>query len=298
MKAKIYYGSFDSLETQINRDRASLRVDCHFNSNGNANYSLVEIKIGDMRSKQIGRRLAHETAKLLVEKLGEDNGIKELSAGERGWTIVNAMNCPVMIWEPCFVSSPVGATIVKTRRMLLHDAFLTTIKSFFGSDALIALVPGHAHKRTGDSGAPVCGGGTEAQYTEILSQELFSLINAIPGQLPETKKEVNYPMRAELAAQQFFGFFLDGKRQNYLNLGNDSSEGILVEIYVMYPSGQNDSFYETLMPFSIMQPGWFMNSHARPNYQGSVQISVKAVKEVAGQYQKIDKPFVAWDDCF
>jgi len=175
MKSKTYYGNFRSLAEQINADQAGLRVDCHFNSNSlETNYSQVGIRKGDIESAEIGRALVNKTA----HKLGiQNNQIKELSPGQRGYPIVRDTNCPTLLWEPCFCSNSAGAEVIKLKRRLLHEAFMETIHDHIGSNKLVALVAGHAHKMTGDSGAVVYGGGTEAKYAEILAQELSSLIN-------------------------------------------------------------------------------------------------------------------------
>ena len=176
MKAKIYYGSFESVRDQINRDHPSLRVDCHFNADGSPdpNYSMVLARIGAHTSKRIGQALVDKTASLLGIK---NNGVKELRLGQRGYITLKYMNCPAILWEPCFVSNPAGADVVKHKRYLLHDAFLETIRHAVPGAGLIALVAGHDHKRRGDSGASVYGGGTEATYTHELVEELQLLIN-------------------------------------------------------------------------------------------------------------------------
>ena len=175
MKAKIYYGSFYSIRNQINKDKASFRIDCHFNSHtSNANYSLAMTKSGDLRSYKIGETLARITAGKLNIR---NNSVKVVGGGQTGYTIVRQMNCPVVLWEPCFVSNSEGARIAKHERNKLHEAFLETL-SKEKMNGLMALVAGHAHKRTGDPGASVVGGGTEAKYTDLLVQELAGLINS------------------------------------------------------------------------------------------------------------------------
>jgi hypothetical protein len=175
MKAIVCKGTFKSLNWQINAKRASLRVDCHFNSGPPGfNYSHVGVKEGDAEAAKIGQTLSNLTAqKLRIQ----NKGARPVNATQNGYAIVRDMNCPALLWEPCFCSDPLGAEAIKNERWQLHETFIETVKYHLDSSALIALVAGHAHKEAGDSGALVYGGGTEAEYTAILVEELASIIN-------------------------------------------------------------------------------------------------------------------------
>jgi len=254
MKAKIYYGSFRSLTRQINIDRVSLRVDCHYNASlSSSNYSLVEIRKGDNRAAEIGRTLAEKTA----VKLGiRNNGVKALSLGQNGYPIVRDMSCPSVLWEPCFCSNPTGSEIIKYARCLLHQAFIETIERYFDSNAVVALVAGHAHKRSGDLGASVYGGGMEAEFTRILVHELSSLINGTSQKEDDMPAFQAVPSRKNDTEVWYDGLFTGighwGRGRVFMTVRVDSDNVGATFKYIIIP--KNKKSYPTLKwsdPFTI-----------------------------------------------
>jgi len=93
---------------------------------------------------------------------------------------------PAILLEPCFVSNPTEATMVRSTAGLvaLASALVETIKRQFPNGGLIAFSVGHKGKESSphDMGAAVVGGGTEAEFAE----KVLTLANTmLTGEVPK-----------------------------------------------------------------------------------------------------------------
>lgn len=173
MKVRFYTGNYKPRQLAANRDKADFYVEQHFNAVANRSANYTHAKVATNASSK-----SYAIAKTYAEKCAEVFGIKKgfgdgVDKGGRGNTNLVHTKMPAILLEPLFVSNPAQAAIVKSKRgqKQLAQVLVDTIREHFPEGSLIAFSIGHKGK-TGrwsrDRGASVYGGGTEAQYAEIV----------------------------------------------------------------------------------------------------------------------------------
>lgn len=172
-EVKFYTGDYKVRQEQANTDKAVAYVEHHFNSatSESADYSLVIVgSNASQTSCNWGRWYAAAVAKAFDTKVGGDRGIVVGGFNGRGDHNVKHTKMPAVLLEPLFVSNPRHAEIVRSEngQNVLAEILVDSIKRFFPEGGLIAFSVGHKYKTAlpNDKGAPVVGGGTEADYAE------------------------------------------------------------------------------------------------------------------------------------
>ena len=170
---KFYKGNYSIRQRSANADRCVLYVEHHFNSVASpaADYTCVVVgSNASTKSRNIGATYAKKVAGAFGVKIGGASGLLVGGYDGRGDGNIRSTNMPAVLLEPLFVSNPKQAEIVRseTGRQQLAEILADTIKHFFPDGGLIGFSVGHKYKTShpDDRGAPVHGGGTEADFAE------------------------------------------------------------------------------------------------------------------------------------
>lgn len=178
---KFYSGDYPARQQKANADKAICYIEQHFNSveNKSANYAHAKVATNAGKtSKGMASTYAHLVAKKFNIALGfAPDGV---DAGGRGNGNLKYTNMPAILLEPLFISNPAQALIVKSEegQKKLAEAIAETVKQYFPNGGLVAFSIGHKGKTSSpkDMGANVYGGGTEAQYAEIVLNKAKDLL--------------------------------------------------------------------------------------------------------------------------
>lgn len=185
-QVKFYKGDYSTRQKDANQDGAIAYVEHHFNSVAapTADYSVVVVGANaSQTSRNWGRWYASAVAKEFGNKIGGDQGILVGGDNGRGDGNLKLTNMPALLLEPLFVSNPRHAEIVRsdTGQARLAGILVASIQRFFPIGGLIAFSVGHKYKTSSpnDRGAAVVGGGTEADYAEIVLQKAQAALTQI-----------------------------------------------------------------------------------------------------------------------
>lgn len=174
---KFYTGDYGTRQKAANADNASVYVEQHFNSNEkSANYTCVIVgSNASAKSKAIAASYAVRCAAQFGTTLPETNGVivggfRDKSGKRRGDSNVKQTKMPAVLLEPLFCNNERHAAIIRSGegRQKLAEILAETIQDHFPNGGLIAFSVGHKYKKTRpqDKGAPVLGGGWEADFAE------------------------------------------------------------------------------------------------------------------------------------
>lgn len=182
---KFYRGDYRTRQAAANRDKAICYVEHHFNSSSDpaAAYSLVVTgSNASQTSREWGRWYAHRVATEFGTRLGGDNGIKVGGYQGRGDSNLRYTKMPAILLEPLFASNPTQAALIRSDsgRIQLATILAESIREYFPSGGLVAFSVGHKCKTTNphDLGAPVYGGGMEADFAELVLIKAADLLKA------------------------------------------------------------------------------------------------------------------------
>lgn len=178
---KIYKGNYIERQKAANADRAVCYVEHHFNAstNNTADYSMVVVATNASRkSKDWGSWYAQEIDKEFPEIIKVANG-KSVNPGVviggfdgRGNDNVKSTDMPAILVEPMFATDPDHAKVIKSEegQLKLATILAKSIVKFFPMGGVVAFSIGHKYKRSNpaDRGVAVYGGGTEADYAELV----------------------------------------------------------------------------------------------------------------------------------
>ena len=174
-RVKFYRGDYGARQAAANRGQAVCYVEHHFNSTGSptADYACVVVgKNASAASKNWGGWYAARVAKVFNTKIVRPAGI--LVGGYQGRGNYNLIKTemPAILLEPLFCSNPTQAKIIRSGegRDQLARILAESIRKFFPAGGLVAFSVGHKYKSSApnDRGAAVRGGGTEADYAEMV----------------------------------------------------------------------------------------------------------------------------------
>lgn len=180
-------GDYPARNRAANAAKTDLYLDFHFNAGPSvANYCMTMFLTKS--SASIAGALSRSMASVV--------GLRDMGAkvATRGRVCIAACAMPAVILEPLFVSNPAGAAWVKNPGNLdrLADAIAATVKSYYPNGGTIAISTGHIGKTSSpnDRGAPVFGGGTEAEYAAMLAAKVASRLSTTspPANPPTTLK--------------------------------------------------------------------------------------------------------------
>lgn len=174
---KFYTGDYKERQLSANDDGAICYAEQHFNA-GAGGYALVVV--GDnasARSKNWG--IAY-TAAVAKEFDVKDKGIAIGGLNGRGNDNVKYTDMPAILLEPLFCDNPAHAQIIRSAvgQDALAKILADTIREAFPKGGLVAFSVGHKGKRSRpqDRGANVIGGGSEADYAELVLLKAKALL--------------------------------------------------------------------------------------------------------------------------
>ncbi len=174
-RVKFYKGNYRERQYAANRDGAICYVEQHFNSwfDERTDFTVVITGSNASRtSKNWGRWYAKAICREFGTPLGGDDGIKVGGYGGRGNGNIYYTRMPAILLEPLFASNPKHADIIRSEdgQDRLARVLVESIREFFPGGGLVAFSVGHKYKRSRpkDRGAALYGGGTEADYAEIV----------------------------------------------------------------------------------------------------------------------------------
>jgi N-acetylmuramoyl-L-alanine amidase len=178
-------GDYRDRQREANSLNAVLYVEHHFNSSANqsADYTCVVVGSNAGRiSREFGQLYAKYVSQEFDCKIGGTNGLLIGGFQGRGDSNIKHTNMPAVLLEPLFVSNPKRAEEVRSEegQNKLARCLVACIHHFFPNGGLIAFSVGHRYKKSNpkDEGAAVFGGGTEAQFAEIVLKKAEALLNA------------------------------------------------------------------------------------------------------------------------
>jgi hypothetical protein len=180
---RFYRGNYRWRQKQANRDDCAAYIEHHFNASTHqtANYTLVITSyLASETSKNWGRWYANRINQELRIPLGGKEGILSGGYNGRGNGNLKHTVMPAILLEPLFVSNPQHAEILHSEEGQDKLALILaeSIIAFFPDSSKIGFSVGHKYKtsRPNDRGAMVYGGGTEADFAEIVLEKAKNLL--------------------------------------------------------------------------------------------------------------------------
>ncbi len=188
-----YRGNYRWRQKQANLDGCAAYVEHHFNASPNqtANYTLVITGYhASETSKSWGKTYAKLVSQAFGTELGGVDGVLVGGFNGKGTGSLKYTAMPAILLEPLFVSNPEQAELVKSEegQDKLAQCLVDSIRTTFPKGGKIGFSVGHKYKSSSpnDRGAAVYGGGTEADYAEIvLKKAKFMLENKSPDELQD-----------------------------------------------------------------------------------------------------------------
>ena len=185
---KFYKGNYLQRQQAANADKAVAYVEHHFNSSSSpaATYALVIVgSNASNTSRNWGRWYSRAVAEQFGTKVGGDDGILVGGWDGRGDGNVKHTRMPALLLEPLFASHPQQADLIRSEagQAALARILVESIRRFFPDGGLVAFSVGHKYKTSSprDRGAPLAGGGTEADYAEKVLQKAEKLLTEEPA---------------------------------------------------------------------------------------------------------------------
>ena len=106
---------------------------------------------------------------------------------------------PALLLEPLFGSNPQHAEWIRSEsgQQRLAQILVESIQRFFPGGGLVGFSVGHKYKtsRPNDRGAAVAGGGTEADFAELVLQKAHTLLAA--AAVPATSRKLRIVKNGE-----------------------------------------------------------------------------------------------------
>ena len=194
-KVRFYKGDYSERQRQANEEQCVAYVEHHFNSSHSptANYTVVITGANaSQTSRNWGRWYAQAIAREFSVPLGGDQGIKVGGFDGRGDANLRYTEMPALLLEPLFASNPQHAEWIHSEagQTRLARVLCESIQRFFQKGGLIGFSVGHKYKRSNpnDRGAPVQGGGMEADYAEAVLVKAVAMLEAVEE--PQLHREV------------------------------------------------------------------------------------------------------------
>jgi hypothetical protein len=199
---RFYKGNYSWRQKQANRDKCNAYVEHHFNAAGKtSNYAVVVTGYNASEtSKKWGRWYANQVGLQFNVPVAGTGGILVGGFNGRGNGNLKHTNMPAILLEPLFVSNPTHAEWVRSEegQDKLAKILADSLIEFFPDGSKIGFSIGHKYKssRPKDRGAAVYGGGTEADYAEIVMEKAKVILeNYDPSKVTvtETSTEEDVP---------------------------------------------------------------------------------------------------------
>jgi hypothetical protein len=194
-EVRFYKGDYIERQQRANADEAIAYVEHHFNSSSAPTAAYTVVITGSnasQTSRNWGRWYAQAISREFDVPIGGDQGIKVGGYDGRGDGNLRHTAMPAILLEPLFASNPRHADIVRSEdgQMRMAQVLVDSIKRFFPDGGLIAFSVGHKYKTSNpnDRGAPLVGGGTEAECAEKVLLKAEAMLHGVTG--PEEKRHL------------------------------------------------------------------------------------------------------------
>jgi hypothetical protein len=191
-KVEFYKGSYSERQHAANEDRCVAYVEQHFNSSDSPEPSYAVVITGSNASKKSrdwGRWYAKAIAKEFNTRTGGDEGIQPGGFGGRGDANLILTRMPAILLEPLFASNPQQAELIRSEhgQERLARVLCESIQEYFPDGGLIGFSVGHKYRtdRRHDLGAPLHGGGMEADFAEIVLRRAEAMLTGVGASVPE-----------------------------------------------------------------------------------------------------------------
>jgi len=185
-EVRFYKGDYPARQQAANQDQCVAYIEHHFNSTAGTggNYACVVVgSNASNTSKNWARWYARAVADSFGIGLGGEQGVLVGGFNGRGDGNVKFTNMPAILVEPLFASNPDHAAWIKSDagQERLAKILADSIQRCFPTGGRVAFSVGHRYKTSNpaDRGAAVYGGGTEADYAEIVLQKAQSILEGI-----------------------------------------------------------------------------------------------------------------------
>jgi hypothetical protein len=183
---KFYKGDYYDRQMEANQDGAVAYVEHHFNSSSSTTASYAVVVTGfnaSQTSKNWGRWYAKAVAAHFGTNVSGDDGILVGGWNGRGDANLRETDMPALLLEPLFASNSMQADIIRSEngQSALARILVESIQRFFPGGGRIAFSVGHKYKETNpnDLGAPLAGGGWEADYAEKVLDKAKTMLESI-----------------------------------------------------------------------------------------------------------------------
>ncbi|MCP4699777.1 MAG: hypothetical protein GY862_23440 [Gammaproteobacteria bacterium] len=178
-EVRFYKGDYKQRQQQANLEGCVAYVEQHFNSSASldSNYSVVITgRNASATSKNWGRWYAQAVcAEFGTPTASGTDGILVGGFNGRGDSNLRYTRMPAILLEPLFASNPQHAEWIRSKsgQLRLATILVESLQRFFPEGGLIGFSVGHKYKtsRPNDRGAPLFGGGLEADYAELVMAE-------------------------------------------------------------------------------------------------------------------------------
>jgi len=184
-RLRFYRGEYRERQRDANSDGAVCYVEHHFNSCGFPEVDYTVVILGSNASetsREWGRYYAHGVSDEFDTPLGGNDGIKVGGYSGRGNKNLYYARMPAILVEPLFASNPTHAEIIRSEegQERLAKILADSIHRFFPDGGLVAFSVGHKYKTLNprDRGARLRGGGTEADYAELVLLKAKTLLES------------------------------------------------------------------------------------------------------------------------
>jgi hypothetical protein len=193
-QVRFYKGDYQWRQKQANQDKCAAYVEHHFNSSASiqSDYSVVitGYNASEM-SKNWGKSYALRVSREFGVPLGGKSGLLIGGYNGRGNGNLKYTYMPAILLEPLFASNPIQAEWIRSAegQDKLARILADSITEFFPDGSLIGFSVGHKYKtsRPSDRGAPLHGGGVEADYAEVVMEKAKSILEKFsPSAVPPT----------------------------------------------------------------------------------------------------------------
>lgn len=193
-EVKFYKGDYRERQRAANRDNCVAYVEQHFNSaSSSSNYAVVITGYGaSQTSKNWGRWYAKSVGREFGIPVAGSGGILVGGYNGRGDGNLRYTRMPAILLEPLFASNPKHADWItsETGQFRLALILAESIRRFFPDGGLVAFSVGHKYKtsRPNDLGAPVVGGGMEADFAEAVMERAKVMLETGVDEEPPGRK--------------------------------------------------------------------------------------------------------------
>ena len=173
---RFFTGDYIARQQAANEAKAIVYVEQHFNSSSDPKSRGVEVVVADNASTK-SRQLGTAYAKRIAFDLGvplrhAPGGLLVGGCEGRGNGNLKYTAMPAVLLETCFASNGLEAQYIRDpfKHKVMAKALADVIRDHFPDGGLVAFSVGHKYKTSSpsDRGAPVEGGGFEADYAEAV----------------------------------------------------------------------------------------------------------------------------------